>query len=180
MLEKIRSSYFETNSSSMDRYDDCDDYPHVAHVKQKVHIILKWKEDVSDQRVDEILDHIGNNEISDDLYKIFCDYYENADDLEIDNLDDGDITFVFSDCTVDISWSGGYYPATRYEPEEYPDMEIDDNDGVPEKRADYPGKERDKQAIMKIFQEKGWTEIIGVEDIYADEIDEDDVESAIN
>ena len=178
---KIRSAFFETNSSSNDRYDDYDDdTPRVAHVKQTVHIVLQWQDDVPDDRVDEILDRVLDGEIDDDLYKIFEDYYEYADELVVDNVDDGDITFVFSDCTVDISWSGKYYPATRYEPAEYPEMEIDDCDGVPEKRADYSSKERDKQSIMKIFADKGWKEIVGIEDIYADEIDYDDVERAIS
>lgn len=184
MIEKVRSSYFETNSSSMDRYDDSEfynDYPHTVHVKQRVHIEFEWQDGVSNDRINEILDQMSDNtKIEEELYKIFESHYENSESLNIDSISDYDLVFEFDNCTVDLSWHGRHFAATRWDPEEFPEWDIEDYDGVPEKQKEYQSKERDKQAIMKIFQENGWTEIIGITDIYSDEIDEDDIERAID
>lgn len=171
---KIRPGCFETNSSSMDRYEDYDDdTPRYGHARQLVHIKLKWQEGTSDTRIDEICDEIYNNKIDDKLFDIFESYY-NDSNSEMNDADYDEITF-YENCSATISWHGKYYPATRYEPAEYPEPEIDDIDGVPLKNHDYPSKNKDKDAVMKIFKEMGWTEIVEIIDIYSDDIDEQEV-----
>lgn len=175
---RIRSSIFETNSSSSDYYNDYDndDYNHNSWAHQVVHIKLKWDEYVYDEKIDEICDKILND-INEDLLLIFADYSDEYDDLEILDADFDEIRINLN-CYVNISYSGSYYPATRYSPAEYPEPEVNNHDGIPSgKNADWPAKKSIIKKIMDVFKKSNIKEIIGIETIYADDIDE---EEAIN
>ena len=168
----IRKSLFETNSSSADSYSD--DYPNHSYAMQKVHIGYTWKEDTTDERIDEICDAIYNGAINDTLMSIFSFYYEDMDKFEIISVDADGISFE-AECTVEISWFGKYYPATRYEPADYPEPEIVDYDGVPTKDKEYPNMKSEINSLMKVFKENGWTEVESINYIYGDDLDESEV-----
>lgn len=171
---KIRKGLFETNSSSTDVYSD-DDRPNHSYAMQKVNICYTWKENTTDERIDEICDAIYNGTINDDLISIFSFYYDDdMDKFEIISVDSEGISFE-AKCTVEISWFGEYYPATRYEPADYPEPEIVDYDGVPTKDKEYPNMKSEIDSLMKVFKEKGWTEIESITHIYGDDLDESEV-----
>ena len=169
---KIRHNLFETNSSSAGRYDDCDDKPNYTHARQKIHICLEWNENTTDDCINEICDAIYNGEIDDSLFYVVSVYYDDSDP-KVDDANESEI-IITENCTAHISWHGSHYPATRDEPAEFPEPEIDEYDGVSTKKQNYFSKNADIEAIMKIFKEKGWTEIKGISNIYADELDEDE------
>ena len=171
---KIRPNCFETNSSSMDSYDDYDDdRSRYTKTHQKVRIIFKWDENVTDERIEEIFDYILHGEIDEELFKQFDEYYDEPEG-EVHDGEDDYIELRYP-VIIGVSYSGSYYPATRYSPAEYPEPELDDDwSGVPLKNQPFAAKDAIKDNLMKVFKEKGWTEIIGIENIYGEDIDYDD------
>lgn len=173
---KLRKSLFETNSSSGDRYDDYDDGPTHTHARQTIRIILKWADNVSDDRMNEILDSL--DPIGEDIFDILSDLMEDTDDFEIDNTDDGDIN-VTADVTAEINVISPGYAGDRYCPPEGPELEFDYT-GFPFKNEDCPARNNTKNKLLKLFHEQGWKEIIGIEHVYGEEIDDDELYDNIN
>lgn len=167
---KIRRGCFETNSSSMDRYDDYDDGPTTTHGRQTIRIILKWADDVTEERVNEILES-DFYQVEEDVFDILCSLMEDADDFEVDNFDDDDIT-ITADVSADIHVVSPAYPGDRYSPPEPAELEFDYT-GFPLKKEDCPARNKVKDDILKLFHNQGWTEIIGIENVYGEEIDDD-------
>ncbi len=168
---KIRNSCFETNSSSMDRYDDYDRGPDHSHGRQTIRIILKWAENVPDVRIDEIIDSIDH--IEEDIFDILSSLMEDADDFEISSIDYTDIT-VTADVRANIRVISPGYAGDRYCPPEGPELEFDYN-GFPFKNEECPARNKTKEELLKLFHNQGWTEITGIEHVYGDELDDNDL-----
>lgn len=166
---KLRKSLFETNSSSGDRYDDYDSGPDHTHGRQTIRIILTWADGVSDERMDEILDSLDS--IEENIFDTLNSLMEDADDFEIDNTDDGDIT-VTADVRAGIRVVSPGYAGDRYCPPEGPELEFEYT-GFPLKNEECPARNNVKEDLLKLFHEQGWTEITGVEHVYGEEIDDD-------
>lgn len=164
---KIRGNCFETNSSSMDRYDDREyDGPDHSYARQDIFINLIWAEGTSDTRVAEILESIDESE----LFECLETLMEDADDFEIEDFDDGNIhASVELRARAVVTYEG--CPATRYEPAEGPEYEFEYT-GVPFKHEECPARNKVKADIMKLFTENGYTEVLGIENIYGTELDE--------
>ena len=164
---KIRGNFFETNSSSSDRYDDREyDGPSYSYARQDIFIELIWAENTPDSRIDEILDSIG----CDELFNCLEPLMEDADDLMFEDFDDGNIhVTVEIKARAILTYEG--CPATRYEPEEYPDYDFEYT-AFPLKNEECPAKNKVKDDIMKLFAKYGYTEILGIENIYGAELDE--------
>ena len=177
---RIRQNIFETNSSSNDYYNDNwdDAYKHYTTAHQDVIIDLEFSDEATDDRIGFILNDIYNN-CADDIDELFSDYYDDP----CENIDINDDWVILTyEVTIPIGWEAGY-PATRYSPGEDPLPVWDDDDigGVPLKNERFPEKEKIKQQLMEIFKKHGYNEIIGVENIYADYINEEEaIENAYN
>ena len=167
---KIRNNCFETNSSSMDRYDDYDDEPDYSHARQTIRIILKWADDVPEERVDEIINSIEY--VDEDIFSILSSLMEDSDDFEIDNFDDGDIT-VTADVCASIKVVSPGYKGDRYCPPEAPEIEFIYT-GFPSKNEECPARNKVKEDLLKLFRSQGWIEIIGIENVYGEDIDDDE------
>lgn len=171
---KIRPNCFETNSSSMDSYDDYDDdRSRYAKTYQTIRIIFKWDENATDERISEIFDDMLNGVIDKELFQQFDEYFDEPDGEVYDGGDD--YLELQYKVIVGVSYRGSYYPATRYSPAEYPEPELDDDwSGVPLKNQPFAAKNQIIENLMKVFKERGWTEIVGIENIYGEDIDYDD------
>lgn len=175
---KIRKSIFETNSSSSDYYSDgreIPDFPSHVCGRQTVYVSLDWDADVSDERMTKI-----QNEIEDtwyeDIINIIADCYsenDDADDGEFIEWDGTDMILSY-EFTAYVTISGSYYPATRYEPAEYPDIEFD-YDCVPTRPTSEGYIVKVMERLMKFFKEKGYTEIERVMSITGSDIDESEL-----
>ena len=170
---KIRKNCFETNSSSMDRYNDYDGPDH-SYARQDIFIELIWAEDTSDSRIDEILENIDDDELFDCLGTLM----EDADDFEIEDFDDGNI-HVSAELKASAIVTYAGCPATRYEPAEDPEYEFEYT-GFPLKNEECPARNKVKDDIMKLFAKNGYTEILGIENIYGTELDEDTLYDNLN
>lgn len=158
-----------------DDYDDFPEYPKSVELDQVVHILLEWEEDVTKERIDEILDSIiDDNSITEQLQTIFSLYYDGPFEIGPDFANENEIGLLLQYCDVYLSYSPRYMGQTA-DSDEYPIITVEEHDGIPTKDEAYPDKEHDKQALMKVFKEKGWTEIIGIRDIYGDTFEEDDI-----
>lgn len=173
---KIRNSCFETNSSSMDRYDDYDNSPDHTHAYQDIRIILKWADNVSDERIDEILDNIEY--VEDKIFDILDSEMEDTDDFYIDDTDNGDIHIKVSVGAKPIMTSPGY-KGDRYSPPESAEYKFNYT-RFPTKSEDCKSIAKIKQDLLNIFHEQGWNEIIEIENIYGEELDEDDLYDNLN
>ena len=174
----IRAGIFETNSSSMDRYDDSDSLENKSKAFQLVHIEYEYNDDINEDMYEELdakLEKSLNNnyEILAPVLDLFSD-----GDCHDPYVEDGEIKIEVA-CTYDISWYGEYSPATRYEPEEFPEMEIDDSDELPGKGDDWKNmkvnKEDIKEQLLKNLKENGFSEIKRITDIYGDEVNSDEI-----
>lgn len=123
---KIRSSLFETNSSSADRYDDYDwdEGPTHTTARQTVRIEFSIKDGTSNDRCSEI-----DDEITDKNYD-FEDMLTQAD--ELDDYDDWDfveskdgIVKLTADVTAKLHMTYSGCKATRYSPAEDPEYEFE-------------------------------------------------------
>jgi len=163
---RIRKHIFETNSSSSDYYNESFyDEPTTARVNQEVHICLKYPDDFTDEDEERVSEKIvaainDNIDIISPIYsiansgsneEIWCEYDEIC---------------LYLEATAEIHWEGQYYPATRYEPEEYPEPVIDEVNEVPGSGEDFKGKEELKEKLLKNLRDAGFTEVIKVIDIY--------------
>lgn len=168
---KIRNKLFETNSSSADRYDDYDDYgPSYSHARQHIRICLKWADDVTDERVDEIFENLY--QIEEEIFDCLADCMEDAEDFEVYDTSDGDIE-ITADVTAKAVITSPGYAGDRYCPPEGPEYEFEYT-GFPDKREDCPLRNKVKEDIMKLFVKQGWTEILGIDSLYGEDIDEDE------
>lgn len=165
---KIRNKLFETNSSSSDRYDDYDYGPSHSHARQHIHICLNWADDASDERVDEIIDNLY--QIEEDIFDCLKDCMEDADDFEVYYTSDRDIE-ITADVTAKVIITDPGYEGDRYCPPEGPDFEFKYT-GFPGKREVCPLRDKVKDDIMKLFAKQGWTEILGIDSLYGEDIDE--------
>lgn len=173
---QIRSRVFETNSSSSDYYrgDDRDEYdgPSYSWCRQKVHIKLRWKDDTSDEKLDEFVNAISDGDIDDDIYNILDGIFDtNAEDPEVDETDYEDIVYTYRVYVDIIGWYGGY-EGDRYCPPEAAEPEFDNSiEGAPGKNSELPNIKKVKDDLLKLFHEKGYTEIEEVTQVYGDELD---------
>lgn len=173
---KIRNKLFETNSSSADRYDDYDDIPDHTHAYQDIRIILKWEDYVLDEDKDLILDRIVC--VSDKIFDILDSVMEDADDFYIDDTDNGNIHIGVSVGAKPIMTNPGY-KGDRYSPPESVEYEFKYT-GFPTKSEDCKSIAKIKQDLLKIFHEQDCNEIIEIEDIYGEELDEDELYDNLN
>lgn len=174
---RIRNGIFETNSSSNDYYydDDRDDTPSVAWGHQLVRVIPEWKEDVKDSQIETILEKITSE---DEFYNIILELFadDNITEIEVFDLDDYSICLSV-EVYAHIEWEGGYSPATRYSPAEYPYWIPYDGPLAPSKKdAGSVTITKAKEKLMKLFKEKGYTEIIGIESLYGEDVDDYDID----
>ena len=177
---QIRYNIFETNSSSSDYYNDGpeydDDTPNSTYAYQTVHIKFKFEDGISEEQQSEIIKKLVDelDQSFDEILNPILSYFDDPNDI---NDYDGDNDQIYFEIAVHASFhfEGWYYPATRYSPEEYPEPVLDDTtEELPGRDIDFKGKTEIKEAILKILREKGYKEIIGIVDIYGDEVDEQD------
>ena len=160
---KIRKYIFETNSSSSDYYADDldDDEPRYRRGvgSQCINIVLEYAEDVTDERIKEI------GEILEENQEKFLDLIE-------DICGDGKsghfygLYYEYFELSIPVALSIAYAGHGKYD--------IIDYEGMPLKNDTSYDKNSDKEKFMKLFAELGITDIIGVEDIYGDEVEEID------
>lgn len=171
---KIRKSCFETNSSSTDRYEDYDNAPDHGYAHQISYVVLKWKPNISEDTINSVLDKISNS-LSDSISEVAKEMYSEARDVELEDAYDEYLVFTGL-VTVKVHYEGSSSPATMYDPPEYPELCIDDIDGgIPLKGEDFPDKQYYIDQFMKWFKKHNIDEIIGISDIYGDDIDDDEV-----
>lgn len=171
---RIRPYIFETNSSSGDYYNEGPyDGTTTATADQQIHIQLKYPDSYTDDDIDAMTEKIVNaiNDNPDIIAPVYNLGEPGYDDDEI--TWDYDEILLYMEATATIGWDGSYYPATRYEPEEYPDPVVEDTDEMPGRGVDFKGKEETKEELLKSLKNAGFTDVIKIVDIYGDEVDED-------
>ncbi len=180
-MYNIRRNCFETNSSSESDYFDFEDEEEYSiKIKQTIRTSIIWLDDVSDERMDEIRDAIYNGEIDDELFEQLAELYEDesdADDPSLEYCEDNYIDVSFQ-VRVTYNLTGGY-AGDRENPPEAPDVVNIKYNEAPESIKGVKYFNSIKENIMDIFKNKGWIEIIGIEDIGADPIDKDEIDRMI-
>ena len=173
---KIRKHIFETNSSSSDCYDDFDG-PDTAQAYQTIHVQIQYTDGLSEDEMMSIIERLVdelNNDTCTDVFDGVYDLFEDGDIIDgFDVIDSDELSFDMR-VTATIAYEGKYYPATRYEPAEYPEPYISECDCMPGKLKDFKGKEDIKADILKKLKEHGYTQIVKVVDIYGDDVDDDE------
>lgn len=155
---KIRPNCFETNSSSMDRYDDYD-MPDHGKADHYITIHLTWTDDITEERFDEIADKLSTD-LVEKLAAAFSDYFEDScNEVEVD---DDTIHMTYKGVYVSVHYEGSYYPATRYEPEECPEEIMDDEQEFGVNDLQPSQFNAIKQQLMKVFKDAKIPEIIDV------------------
>lgn len=170
----IRPGVFETNSSSMDNFYDEDSYSKYSKCSQSIYIDLNFSPDATDEKCEEILDAIYEFDEDSDFVDIVSNLCVKADFIDIDTCDDTiEVKF---EITVGVIIISVGYSGDRYSPPEEPEVEWDLSDAaLPEGEDNTAIIKSISDKLMKLFEEKGWTEIIGINSIKASEPDESEL-----
>lgn len=167
----IRPKIFETNSSSSDYYNEGPSVDEVT-VNQRIHVRLQYPDEYTDDDIYEATEKIVKAAMEDT--DLLIPIYKLGDECSDDSIEaDYDEICIYLAAYATIGYEGRYYPATRYEPEEYPEPVIEDATFLPEK-GDFKGKEEAKEEFLKNLKNAGFTNVIKVLDIYGDPIDDSD------
>ena len=167
---KIRNGLFETNSSSADRYSDSD-YPRHATAHQKIRICLKLQDDIDDDRLDTIYDELVDTYI-DDIINIASDISVDLDDWEYYDIDNDSIVLT-AKVIANVVLTGRGYAGDRYSPPEPDEFEFE-YEAYPFKNETNVDKKSIIERLTTFFKEHGYNEIIGVENVYGEDIDENE------
>lgn len=133
-MYKIRRGIFETNSSSMDKYDDYDDYKTKGRAKLSMSAVIEFEADNRGLEVLKFLrDAADEKDVLDDV--LGESFYSILDDTPIDySIDDTTMYFTYI--------VGGDYS------DRYDEVEDIDDEHVPAKSEEFPNKEQIKNAII--------------------------------
>ena len=147
---KIRNKIFETNSSSMDRYDDdyYDDSPSYGLCPQFLYIQYKMKDGVNAEScIDKIWDTIVQDDSATRIDKFLEKYFDNFDEWVLDDVNEDFIVLRVSYLT--------WYLGT------------DECDGFPDTEC----KSETKKQLLEILHNIGLVEIESIESMYGSEPD---------
>ena len=172
----LELEFFETNSSSADRYDDFDDPTYTAY--QQVMIELDYNDDIYENELE--------CELDEKLSKFLDDNIDTLDVLKplLEQFESGKYQNVYAEestihieieCTYDVEFHDSYMGDSEHSYCDGSDMDINDSDELPEKGQDWPKKEEIKEKILKNLKEAGFTEIKRIVDIYGLEVDSSDI-----
>lgn len=180
---KIRGKCFETNSSSMDRYDDYDDGYSVGsvygctHGYQNIFIELEIKDDLTEEEEKQFddIEPIENN-----LFDVINSYLEDAEDYEISSY--GDEYIIISariNAVARITHPGD--SGDRYCPPSGPDFEFE-YDAMPLKNEEQNNsfKESIRKDLLNVFENAGWTGVTDIIRVYGDEVDHNELYDNLN
>ena len=173
---KIRGKCFETNSSSMDRYDDYDDryddYDGEYSIGsvygrtfgfQNVVIELETKDNLTKEEEKQMEDI---ESIEKDILEVISSYISDSEGYEITSYgDDYIIVSVRIDAVAKLR--------RRYEPHIVPDIEFE-YDEMSHKNEENHFIENIRKELLDVFKKAGWTGITDIIRVYGDEIDEDE------
>lgn len=180
---KIRGKCFETNSSSMDRYDDYDDgysvgstYGH-TYCYQNIIIELKSKDILTDEE-EKQLDDIES--IEDNIFEVIDSYLEDAENYEISSYSSDYIAISARiNAVARITRPGDR--GDRYCPPSGPELEFE-YDAMPLKNEEQDShfKENIRKDLLNVFKNAGWKYIIDVIRVYGDDVDHDEFYDNLN
>ena len=172
----IRPNIFETNSSSMDYYNDYDDgLEHDSHAEQKIYIEFELEEGISDAETDNIINEMYekfDDEANIDIFDSVLSVCELEDDYAYDIEIDGNVIKIVADIKVYIDYEGGY-PQTRYEPGEPAEPYVLEQYGVPLKNEEFDKKKDIMLDLLKDFKDAG-IRVAKITNIYGTEVDENE------
>ena len=178
---RIRHCIFETNSSSNDYYRDdrrsnddlYDDLPKYSHGMQKVHIAIKFKDNMTEEDHKEVESLLNNfDDVIEPIVDSFLDIYDRFDpeDYYFDSLTEDEIILKV-DCEVGLHY---FY-------DDYMEVEYDYLNGIPLKGEKFTDKPKYIQKLQDVFERVGLNNfIVEITDFYGEDPDYDEVYDNIN
>ena len=169
---KIRRCLFETNSSSADRYDDMfdDDVSDGFTAELTLSITFQTIDNIQNVLTEDKWDEFIENfiEAFNEYVKNIknCIFYDMPEDgVELEITDDNELRIhLYDEFEFETThyWDGEYSAATRYSPEEYPEL-IFELDGEPPVWLENEWNEGLEQAILKSDCGKYLTKLYAVD-----------------
>lgn len=151
----IRGKCFETNSSSMDQYDEYEEN-YESYVPQTVIIKFNLDENTTDERFYNIGDIVEDN--INKFEECLSGFYSHLEKIELDAISSDEFRFEVYSVTYSVSYD------TRNGSVSIKDKP---DDGVPPKGDTDPYKESVKKDILNLLKNLGITEILEVTDLYS-------------
>lgn len=167
---KIRTCCFETNSSSMDRYDDYDSGPTYSYSHQYIWLSIRWRDEDNSDEIDEVMENL--EQIEDKLLDLVATLSPDGEDFKIEDWDDETI-YIYSTINGKVYVEHPGYEGDRYCPPEPPVFGFD-FEGFPYKNEECPARNKLKDDILKLFHEHGWNQVAEITEIYGEEPDYDE------
>ena len=177
----IRKGCFETNSSSMDYYGDYEDNtPTDTKATQNISVELEFEDDVSNARMEEILNEIveginDGNDLGGKIDEAICTGFTDEEVYDLEAEVDGDCFVIYYTLSIPIHFEGEYYPQTKYSPEEYPEL-VWDVDGLFSDKNKTVDKEDEVIKELSAAIKKEYREVRRVVKFYISELDVEDPE----